>query len=177
MKLKVVVISVVVLLVAACGFFYVKGTPRYSIYQLGRAVANHDPDAALKYIDIDSVTESLLKNLFLETGAPRRLDKGMMAAISMNMPSIKEGVKTYIITVIRTGETIDKGKGAELFGIGDLGLYNLGMAALWRLNIKTEGATALVSLKDRPGQSAKMIKTGEGLWRFVAVVIDKPGKD
>jgi hypothetical protein len=177
MKLKIAIISVAILLAAACGFLYIKGTPQYSVYQLGRAITNHDPDAALKYIDIDSVTESLLKNLFLEAGSPRRLDKSMKAVISMNMPSIKEGVKTYIITAIRTGESIGKGKGEDLFGIGDLGLYNLGVAAVWRLSIKTEGATALVSLKDRPGESAKMIKTEEGYWRFVAVLIDKPGKD
>ena len=104
MRLKIAILSGVLLLMAACGFFYVKGTPYYSIYQLGRAVAHRDADAALKYVDVDSVTESLVQNLLLNAGAPSHVDKGMKAAISMNMPSIKEGVRTYLITAIRAGE-------------------------------------------------------------------------
>ena len=177
MKLKAAVICAVILLAAACGVIYVRGTPQYSIYQLGRAVANHDPDTALTYIDVDSVTESLVRSMFLDAGASRRLDKNMQAAISMNMPSIKEGVKTYIITYIRTGGPGDGQKGEDPLGMRNLGLYDLGVAALWRLNVKRDGKTAIVSLKGKPGQAAKMVKTEGGYWRFAAVLIDQPGKE
>lgn len=40
-------------------FYYVKSTPHYSLYLLKGAVENHNPDEALKYINIDSIVDNL----------------------------------------------------------------------------------------------------------------------
>jgi hypothetical protein len=177
MKYKVAAIFGAVFLILACLFVYVRGTPSYSIYLLARAVNNRDADTALKYIDVDSVTESLAKNLFIDGGAPRRTSKDLAQAISMNMPSIKEGVRTYIISAIRSGEDPGSGKRGTAIRFGNFDIHNIRASTLWNLNVATEGSTALVRLKDKPGGSARMRKTSEGYWKFVEVLIDKPGKE
>ena len=89
------------------------------------------------------------------------------------MPSIKEGIRTYLETVITTGRAGKESR--EVFGGFDL--YGATPAIIWRLDVATEGNTALVRIKGKPGRGARMTKTGEGYWRIVEIMIDKPEKD
>ncbi len=177
MRKKIALISGAILLMLLCGFLYIKTTPWYSIYQLSRAVNDHDAETALKFIDVDSVTESLAKSLSAGGGASGKINKDVAAAISMNMPSIKEGVRLYLISVIRSQDDAGDRKKAAAIRLGSVDIHNLRMSTVWRLDVETRGRTAYVKLKDKPGQTATMAKTDEGYWKFVGVTIDKPGKD
>lgn len=174
MKHKKAAICGAVLLVLIVGFLYLRGTPYYSIYQLIRAVNDHNAEEALKYIDVDSVAESLAKNFFAAQGEKRKFSKGINDAISMNMPSIKEGLRAYLISLIRSQDAVLSPKGGVL---GALDIHDIHVGVIWRLHVRTEGTTAFVSLKDKPWQKAKMTRTGEGYWKFTEVAIDKPGKE
>ena len=177
MRKKIAIASGAILLAFLCGFLYIKTTPWYSIYQLSRAVNDHDADTALKYIDVDSVTESLAKGLSTGNSTSGRINKDVAAAISMNMPSIKEGVRLYLISVIRSQDDVGDRKKTAAIKFGSVDIHNLKISTVWRLDIETRGRTAYVKLKDKPGQTATMTKTDEGYWKFVGVTINGPGKD
>ncbi|MBT8406279.1 MAG: DUF2939 domain-containing protein, partial [Deltaproteobacteria bacterium] len=57
---KFLTITVALLVVVlAGGFYYFTGTPRYSLYKLGRAVKNHDSAEFHKYVDVDRIVDHL----------------------------------------------------------------------------------------------------------------------
>jgi hypothetical protein len=177
MKRNVAIISCLILLAGILAFIYLKSTPYYSIYRFARAVSNHDAESALQYIDIDSITESLAKTLFSGEGASTKVDKGIASAVSANMPSIKEGVRLYVISVIRNQSGTPSGKEGRTISLGNMDMRNVHIGIIWHLDVQREGNTAYVRIKNRPGGSAKMVRTDQGNWKFVEVRIDKPGKE
>ena len=177
MRYKVLIISGVILLLLVSGFLYVRTTPYYSIYQLAGAVNSHDPDKALKYIDVDSIVEGLVKNLSANENALKPASrKAIITGISMNMASIKEGITQYIITSIRSGNdgSAAKRESAGGIGLGNFNINSIQKNIIWDLDITTKGTTAFVSMKGEPGRKARMIRTPEGYWKFVEVIIDTP---
>ena len=176
MKYKPIVITCVILLAMVAAFVYLKATPYYSIYRFAKAVGDHDAETAMIYIDIDSVTESLAKNLYSGDSTPTKVNKGISSAISANMPSVKEGMRNYFISVIRGQNNIPFGKSGGP-GLGNLDVSSLKAGIVWHLDVQREGRTAYVRIKNRPGGSAKMIKTDEGYWKFTEILIDKPVKN
>lgn len=177
MKLRISIIFGVIVLVLAGGFFYVRGTPQYSIFLLTRAINNHDADAALRYIDVDSIVESLAKSMFVDRAGSGRASKDMAAAISMNMPSIKEGMRAYLVSVIRSQDAVGDAKRGATLGLAGFDIHDVGALTIWGLDIETTGKTARVKLKGKQGQNAQMIKTDEGYWKFVGVNPNKTGKE
>jgi hypothetical protein len=180
MNRKVFVASViVVVLLLLGGFLYVRGTPYYSIYQFAGAVNNRDPETALTYIDVDSIVESLVKGISSGSGNLREgTRKAVVSGITMNMESVKDGVRQYIIASIRSGEASgETRKESGGIGIGSLNLHQIKKNFIWDLEVKTEGTTAFVRLKQKPGQTAKMIKTEEGYWKFTEILFGNQGKD
>ncbi|MBA4418738.1 MAG: hypothetical protein C0392_12645 [Syntrophus sp. (in: bacteria)] len=177
MRFKVPVISGVILLLLVSGFFYLRTTPYYSIYQLAGAINSHDPEKALKYIDVDSIVEGLVKNLSANENALKPASrKAIITGISMNMASIKEGITQYIITSIQSGDAGNATKRESTGGIG-LGNFNINRIhknIIWDLDITTKGTTAFVTMKGKPGQKARMIRTPEGYWKIVEIIIDAP---
>lgn len=55
--------------------------------------------------------------------------------------------------------------------IGNLDLKKIEKISLWDLTIKSDGKTAIVSLKDTPHVMAKMAKTDAGHWQIVEVLL------
>ena len=45
------------------GFIFVKETPRYSLYWFKKAILEHDAESALKYLDIDSIVDNMVKDM------------------------------------------------------------------------------------------------------------------
>jgi len=59
LKIIFVAIGIIVLFgVIGGGYYWISGTPQYSLYQIGRAVENRDSETFYKYVDIDSVVNS-----------------------------------------------------------------------------------------------------------------------
>jgi len=176
MNRKAILATCLILLAMAAAFVYLKSTPYYSIYRFAKAVGDHDAETALIYIDIDSITESLAKNLFPADQASTNVNKGISSAISANMPSVKEGMRNYFISAIRGRDTIPFGKAGRL-NLGNMDMSNLKAGIIWHLDVQREGRTAYVRIKNRPGGSAKMIRTDEGYWKFTEILVDKPVKN
>jgi len=47
------------LLIGWGGYYYWQGTPRYSLYQMGKAIKEHDSKTLLRYLDIDQIVDGL----------------------------------------------------------------------------------------------------------------------
>jgi hypothetical protein len=177
MKRKAICLTGIILLAMILAFIYLKTTPYYSIYLFARAVGNHDAETALQYVDVDSIAESLAKNLVSGGGASSKVNKGIASAISENMPSVKEGLRNYFISVIRGQGGIPSGRAGGGISFGNLSIHDVHAGIIWHLDVQREGGTAYVKIRNRPGGGAKMIRTDEGYWKFTEILIDKSTKE
>ncbi len=153
-----IVLSILVLL-AGGTFLFMKGTPRYSLYQFRQAILNRDGETALKYLDIDSIVDNMMKEVLAkEEPAPRteweaagrNLGKVMVMAMA---PAMKETLKSTMKTSLTSADKSN--------------LDNLKKGSIWDLDIKTDGNTAIVTPKGDPSVNFRMAKTGEGYWKIV----------
>ena len=168
---KFLTIAVALLVVClAIGFYYFSGTPRYSLYKLGRAFKNHDSEEFNKYVDVDRIVDHLAKYAVekvvaeIETNAPTNdwqrpgaeFDKEFaLMMVPKMMDAMKPQIKQEITRLIE--DTGDDREGSPLFG-----------ASL--ADIQTEGSTALVTLEhEDTGEEIrfKMAKSPDRYWRIV----------
>lgn len=176
------------------GFFYVRSTPHYSLYQLKRAVENHDPDEALKYINIDSIVDNLSKEFFGkgEWGNSQEGGKGLSLKkmVADALPEIKDSARSSFRASIasRNDGQHNDGKQREKAAvqphknpappiggieIGDLDLRKIKKSSLWDLVVEKDGKTAMVHIKNTPGIKARMVKTEAGHWQVVEILFSK----
>lgn len=62
-KKTLIIIGIIVLAIALCLgglYYYISGTPQYSLYQLAQAVKNHDSETVMQYFDIDRVVSQTM---------------------------------------------------------------------------------------------------------------------
>lgn len=197
MKRKIYIAALAIIVFLAVGYFYVRSTPHYSLYMLKKAIEKHDPDEALKYIDIDSIVDNLGRNLFgnKEKGASQETSrksslKGMVADA---LPGIKGSIRSSLREAIASGgknngkntasgKEINENKISaqlhknQLLSIGGITIGNIDVRrfekiSLWDLIIQGDGKTAFVSVKDTPNIKAKMIKTDAGYWQITEVLL------
>lgn len=175
MRRKGFLILGIVALLVISGFLYVRGTPHYSLYKLSRAVQNHDPDEAFKYIDIDSVVASFARAVMgynpgeTEKEAARRSSLKRMIADAL--PGMKGSIRASLRDAI-AGKNQQKGRS----NIGNIEISNLNLrkireSSLWNLEVRRTGASATVHLKDNPGLKARMEKTELGHWQITEIIL------
>jgi hypothetical protein len=62
---RALVLGLVVLLIAAAGgWYYISGTPQYSLYRMGAAMAARDAEEAEQYIDIERVADRAVDAIY-----------------------------------------------------------------------------------------------------------------
>lgn len=175
MRRKGILIAGVIALVALSGFWYLRGTPHYSLFKLSQAVRNHNPDEAFKYIDIDSVVAGFARTLMgsnpgeTEEEAARR--SSLRRMIAEALPGMRGSIRSSLRDAI-AGKDRDKGrKGLGSIEINNLNLRKIRETPFWNLEVKRNGSTAMVHLKDNPGLKAKMVKTTSGHWQITEVIL------
>ena len=170
---KLLPISVLLLVVfLAVGFYYFSGTPRYSLYKIGRAFKNHDAEEFHKYVDVDRIVDHLaefaLEHALAEMeanqptgdwGRPsQEFDKELaMMMFPQMIEALKPQIKQAITELIE--DTGDDREGSPFVG-----------ASL--ADIQTEGNTSLVTVEDEEtGQEIrfKMEKSSRRYWRIVEI--------
>jgi hypothetical protein len=170
---KFLTISVALLVVVlASGFYYFTGTPRYSLYKLGRAVKNHDSAEFHKYVDVDRIVDHLATfaaEKFLEemerdqaTDAwqidGQVIDKEYaMMIVPKMMESLKPQIKQEVTKFIE--DTDEETEGSPLLGATLAG-------------IETRGSLALVTVEHADtGEEIrfKMVKSPDRYWRIVEI--------
>ena len=140
-----------------------KGTPRDSLSLLRTALLNHDADAAMKYIDVDSIVDHLLQQRFARRAARAKTpsdalrleaEKGIASAA---LPFAKE------LLAKQVRKEIESGGESEYFDY-------IRKGSVWYLTIDEQDETATVTPK---GGNKKvqfvMKKTDQGYWKIIEV--------
>jgi hypothetical protein len=151
-------------LLTACAL---QGTPRHSLDALRSALLNHDADAALKYVDLDSIVDHMVEDAFRKqeplAGAeldPAGLAVGKLVASAMLQPAkalIRKGVRAAI-------ESDDQ-----------LGYFSsIRKASAWYFTIEEKGDSAIVTPRGDDKVRFKMERTDEGYWRITELILKNP---
>jgi len=184
---KILLSTGIVIVILTVGFFYARTTPHYSLYLLKRAIENHNPDEALKYINLDSIVDNLGKSFFgkEQEGGGQRGGQGpsMKGLVAEAMPGIKESIKGSFRASVagHSGEkqkentAIQAHKNNGPF-IGKIEVESFDVRKLKEttfrdIKVQKEGKSAIVSLKKNPGIKAKMIQTDNGYWQVVEIIL------
>jgi hypothetical protein len=96
---RTILISVTITIVLLfSGYFYVRNMPHYSLYLLKGAIENHEPDEALKYINIDSIVDNLGRDFLGKDGGGNIQESGknpsMKRMVTDALPGIKESIRS-----------------------------------------------------------------------------------
>ncbi len=138
-------------------------SPRQSLSELRRALLNHDADLALRYVDVDSVADGLVDDILLKYKAKADnplavlgLSVGKEMA-GLVMPGVKALVRSQVRAAIESND--------------ELGYFeDIRKTSVWYLSIKTDGETAMVRPRGKPGMGFRMARAGEGRWKIIRIV-------
>ncbi len=154
-----VLVFLACLLLQAC---MLNDTPRHSLNELRTALLNHDADTALRYIDVDSVVDCMVRDIFLKYEAKADspleslgLSVGRAAAKAM-MPGVKELARSQVKKAITSPDE------------GDYFTY-IRKGSVWYLNFEVGGDTAWVAPKGKSDIRFRMQRVPDGYWRIVEI--------
>jgi hypothetical protein len=98
MRRTILIVVTIIAVLLSSGFFYVKSMPHYSLYMLKRAIENHEPDEALKYINIDSIIDNLGRGFLGKDSGGNSQESGknpsMKGMVTDALPGIKESIRS-----------------------------------------------------------------------------------
>jgi hypothetical protein len=144
----------------------VTGTPQYSLYQFRTAVEAHDAETARRYLDVESVVDSMIDGV-TDTGGSsgsrsaweemgRNFTGGFMALAA---PAMKESMRKQLrIALNRPSEDTTV-------------IRKITTTRLREFEVKREGTMAFVTVRDDPRVLFRMHKSG-GSWRIVQIMMD-----
>jgi hypothetical protein len=138
-------------------------TPRRSLSELRSALLSHDSDKALRYIDVDSIVEALVRDNLLkyEAKADDPLSMLGLGAGKEMIAAVMPGLKTLARREVSAAITSDN----------QLGFFeDIKKASVWYLTIKVDGETAMVRPRGKSHLGFKMARSPEGWWRIVEIV-------
>jgi len=138
-------------------------TPRRSLSELREALLNHDADRAFRYVDVDSIVECMVRDIFAKYEAkaddPLKV-LGIRAgrkAAGLLMPGVKalarEQVREAILAPDEDGyfEYVRKG-------------------SVWYLEIEADGSTAIVKPVGKADTKFRMRQVEDGHWKIVEIM-------
>ncbi|HME41655.1 MAG TPA: hypothetical protein VKF36_01100 [Syntrophorhabdales bacterium] len=151
-------------LLSACA---IPSTPRHSLAELRNALLNHDADAALKYVDVESIVDHMVEDAFRaqESSAKAELDPlglavGRFVASAM-LPQAKALIR--------------KGVRAAIESDDQLGYFSsIKKASVWYLTIEEKGNSAIVTPRGDDKVRFKMERTDQGYWKITELILKNP---
>jgi hypothetical protein len=156
----------IALLVSCCIFSScaLQGTPRHSLDELRSALLNHDADAALKYIDVDSVVAHLAEDTFKAKESSAKTD---LDALGLALGrAIGSSILPQITPIIR------KGVIAAIASDDQLGYFSsIKKSSVWYLSIDEKGDTAVVTPRGDDKVRFKMERTDKGYWKITELML------
>ncbi len=142
----------------------VKNTPRHSLSQLRTALLNHDADDALRYLDLDSIVDAMIRDKFAkyEEKAEDPLQVMGVRAGREVVKILSPGLKGLLRAQVRSAITSPD----------EMGYFDyIRKSSVWYLNIRIDGETALVEPKGQSDIKFKMARAPEGYWRIVEIIV------
>lgn len=166
-KKKLIILSSILfalIILGIAGFLAIHNTPRYSLYWFKKAILEHDAESALKYLDIDSIVDNMVKDIFDKPEQEKEPSKNQREApmknigkdiIMQNLPAMKIQLKEQLESAIISYND-------------QTALNNLSRANVLGLAITMDGDLALVKIRGKDKVAFKMAKSPEGNWKIVA---------
>ncbi|MBA4391098.1 MAG: hypothetical protein C0399_09185 [Syntrophus sp. (in: bacteria)] len=166
-KKKLILLSsvlVALIVFGVAGFLSIHNTPRYSLYWFKKAILEHNAESALKYLDIDSIVDNMVKDIFdkpeqqkvTSKNQPETSMKSIGKDIVMqNLPTMKKQLREQLESAIISYND-------------QAALDNLSKASVLGLVITMEGDLALVKIRGKDTVAFTMAKSPEGRWKIVA---------
>jgi len=194
---KVIIIIVIMLLMVTIGFYIIRSTIYYSIFQIYSSIKNHDIATFEAYVDIDSVLNNLgddLQKITMESMSKEMestKDQGEWAAlgatigasmVSMAMPGLIENGKKFlrqeIIRQIEDIQVVEKNKDnaedSSLNGMINQDKFNLKeIFSRKKILIDKRGKVAKLTLLEQEEDKIliTMRKMSNNSWRVVRLEI------
>ncbi len=149
-------------------WYYLMGTPQYSLYRLAAALHSHDPGSAERFLDADRIAEAASETIaadYLEhepraSQALEALGQGSARATAARAlkPLVAQRVRAEMARMAREG-------GAAA---GALALPAGLVAAFWRVQVLREAPDAWITYTDpRRGQTRfRMSQQPDRSWRI-----------
>ena len=149
-----------VLLLCGCTL---NNTPRRSLSELRSALLNHDADRAFRYVDVDSIVDCMVRDIFAKyeskAGDPLTV-LGIRAgrrSAKVLMPGVKELARNRVKAAILSP---DEGGYFEYVRKG----------SVWYLAIAADGTTAIVNPIGKPDTKFRMRQMEDGHWKIVEIM-------
>ncbi len=167
-KKIVIIVSAALFLVLAGfagGYRYARETPRYSLYQLKRALLARDVDGALRYMDVDSVADHAADRFLAKINKKRDGTGENMEGtrtkdfMEQLVPAIKKDLKRQMKDLVAT-YLEDEGM-----------LQNIRKASIWIFEI-TLGNDNTAEIKADGKRLFVMTKTPDGFWRISEIIFE-----
>jgi hypothetical protein len=138
-------------------------TPRRSLAELRTALLSHDADAALRYVDTDSIVENMVQDFFTRYEAKSEdpfahvgVKAGRQVA-DLLMPGMKDLARSRLKASITSP---DEGGYFEYIKKG----------SAWYLDISENGDTATAKPIGKSDISFRMRRMPDGHWKIVQII-------
>jgi hypothetical protein len=157
--------AIVVLLLSGAGYAWTF-TPSYSLYQIRRALSEHDYPTFSRYVDVDSIVDHAFEELNLGTGesGPRGflgklLKRGLSSAFARET---REVVKAGVSIAVEQAVSDRDRPLPQIPAFAVIG-------ALWQGHTEEDTTAFPIKLKKGVRIEVKARQTSEGIWRVVEV--------
>jgi hypothetical protein len=150
-------------LLSACAL---QGTPRHSLGELRTALLNHDADAALKYIDVESIVAHMVEDAFQAKESSAKTD---LDALGLALG------RSFASAILpQTTSLIQKGVRAAIESDDQLGYFSsIRKSSAWYFTIEEKGDTAVVTPRGDDKVRFIMEHTDKGYWKIKQLILRK----
>jgi len=158
--MKRIILLLLVVAVAVGGYFYfqsLKGGPHYALMQAANAARTHDMATFERYVDVESVTGSLVDQVANQGSVLGVLNPGGMVfkgALRMMKPQLTQAARKEVQQYIETGSLQGAAAAAKSKGVMNISLAGLAGQVVSTDSkfkdvkyVKEEGEQALVGLE------------------------------
>jgi hypothetical protein len=165
-----------VVLIGSGSLYYVQGTPRYSLYQMGKAIKDHDSERFVTFLDIDKIVDGLVKSTVkeVEDNVSRQEPSGSQSKDDKISQRGRDLVTTLMPQVAKALKPILR-KQIQM-AIEHIGRKNnvspLGVCILSEVEKKGEIAEVRVKAGKKKTYHFTMERTPQRLWKVVNIDIN-----
>ena len=155
MKKIAIMVAFLAFIIGGSSYYYIVGTPTYSLYKIKKAIQNHDSTEFNKYIDVERVVSSLIDDASKNMQEDDSLSEFSKNLAQTFLPALKETLRNSINKSI---EEISNGESDKL-------------SSVKIKDITKEGKSANVTIDNAQGEIIKlnMIQTTGRYWKIVRI--------
>jgi len=158
------------------GYYYWQGTPRCSLYRMGKAIKNNDSQTFLRYVDIKQVFEGIVDSTMKDARGEKSPDSDSAASEPEEPSGANKKFKNMIAQVAKALRPALEQQAIRAINNMDPEQRDRisPFAFAFLSEVKQEGNKAQVTVhaSKKDTYQGTMEKTPEGFWKIVKLDID-----